>query len=228
MELPAGQDIGSGKAKAGQRISPKPFLMTRLFKEILEAAVLAIFVFLVIQSTIRNFRVDGSSMHPTLEGGQYLLVNKLVYFRVDTERLSRIVPFWNVDRPEGHFAIHPPKRGEVVVFHFPKNPKKDFVKRVIALPGEEVALREGTVYIDGEPLDETWLPAKDDSTRPPVRVGEDKYYVLGDNRRASNDSRSWGVVPEENVVGKVWLVYWPTSAAQWLNSTASSVRELFR
>jgi signal peptidase I len=202
--------------------------MTRLFKEVMEAAVLALLVFLVIQSTVRNFRVDGSSMRPTLEGGQYLLVNKLVYFRVDTERLSRIVPFWSVDRPVGHFAIHPPKRGEVIVFHFPRNPDKDFVKRVIGLPGEEVALREGTVYIDGEPLEETWQPTKDGSTMPPVQILDRQYYVLGDNRGASNDSRSWGAVPEENVVGKVWLVYWPTSAAQWLNSTASSVRELFR
>jgi len=63
---------------------------------------------------------------------------------------------------------------------------------------------------------------------PPVRIAEKEYYVLGDNRRASNDSRSWGAVPEENVVGKVWLVYWPTSATQWLNSTASAVGGLFR
>ena len=202
--------------------------MTRLIKEIVEAAILALLVFMVIQSTVRNFRVDGSSMHPTLEGGQYLLVNKLVYFQVDRERLSRIIPFWKVDRPDGRFAIHPPKRGEVIVFHFPQNPAKDFVKRVIALPGEEVSLREGTVYINGEPLEETWQPEKDDSTFPPRLIAEKQYYVLGDNRKARNDSRSWGFVPEENVVGKVWLVYWPTSAAQWLNSTASSVRELFR
>ena len=202
--------------------------MTRLIKEIVEAAILALLVFMVIQSTVRNFRVDGSSMHPTLEGGQYLLVNKLVYFQVDRERLSRIIPFWKVDRPDGRFAIHPPKRGEVIVFHFPQNPAKDFVKRVIALPGEEVSLREGTVYINGEPLEEAWQPAKDRSTMPPVRIAEKEYYVLGDNRRASNDSRSWGAVPEENVVGKVWLVYWPTSAAQWLNSTASAVGGLFR
>jgi signal peptidase I len=202
--------------------------MSRLLKEIMEAAVLALLVFLVIQGTVRNFRVDGSSMHPTLEGGQYLLVNKLVYFKVDKERLSRIVPFWKVDQPDGRFAIHPPERGEVIVFHFPNNPSKDFVKRVIALPGEEVSLRAGTVYINGEPLEETWQPAKDSSTRPPLRVPEKEYYVLGDNRKASNDSRNWGFVSEEEVVGKVWLVYWPTSSARWLNSTASAVRELFR
>ncbi len=202
--------------------------MTRLFKEILEAAVLALLVFLLIQSTVRNFRVDGSSMRPTLEGGQYLLVNKLVYFRIDTERLSRIVPFWDVDRPSGHFAIHPPKRGEVIVFHFPRDPKKDFVKRVVGLPGESVEMRGGTVYIDGVALQEPYLTAPDDSTVPPVQIEGNQYYVLGDNRRSSNDSRSWGLVPEENVVGKVWLVYWPTSAAQWLNSTASSGRELLR
>ena len=202
--------------------------MSRVAKEFLEVVLLALIVFLVIQTSTRNFKVDGSSMRPTLEGGQYLLVNKLVYFRIDTERLSRIVPFWDVDRPSGHFAIHPPKRGEVIVFHFPRDPKKDFVKRVVGLPGESVEMRGGTVYIDGVALQEPYLTAPDDSTVPPVQIEGNQYYVLGDNRRSSNDSRSWGLVPEENVVGKVWLVYWPTSAAQWLNSTASSGRELLR
>ncbi len=117
--------------------------MSRIVRELAEAVGLALIVFLVIQGSVRNFRVDGSSMLPTLEGGQYLLVNKLVYSKIDTRRLSRIIPFWNVDEPSGHFAVHPPKRGEVIVFRFPNDPRKDFVKRVIGLPGEKVELREG-------------------------------------------------------------------------------------
>ena len=86
--------------------------MSRAVREIAEALFLALIVFIVIQVSVRNFRVDGSSMLPTLSGGQYLLVNKLVYFKIDTKRLSRIVPFWEEDTPSTHFAIHAPERGE--------------------------------------------------------------------------------------------------------------------
>ena len=167
-------------------------------------------------------------MSPTLEGGQYLLVNKLVYFRLDMERLSRIVPFWKVDKPSGHFAIHPPERGEVIVFHFPRDPGKDFVKRVIGLPGEKVEMRQGTVYINGVPLEEPYLTNPDSSNLPTVILREKQYFVLGDNRRSSNDSRSWGPVPEENVVGKVSIVYWPFSHLGPLDASASLAWNLFR
>jgi len=198
--------------------------MSRAVREIVEAIVLALVVFIVIQASAGNFKVDGSSMHPTLEGGQYLLVNKLVYFQVDTQRLSRIIPFWKVDRPSKHFAIHPPKRGEVIVFRFPRDPSKDFVKRVVGLPGESVELRQGTVYINGVALKEPYLTTPGHSTDPPIRVGEKQYYVLGDNRVGSNDSRAWGPVPEENLLGKVWLVYWPFNELELLNSAALSLQ----
>ena len=200
--------------------------MSRIARELTEAVVLALIVFLVIQGSIRNFRVDGSSMRPTLEGGQYLLVNKLVYLTIDTERISRMIPFWNVDESNAHFAIHPPKRGEVIVFRFPGDPSKDFVKRVIGLPGEEVELQNGTVYIDGIPLEEPYLTERDAADEPPVLVGEKEYFVLGDNRRSSRDSRTWGGVPEENVVGKVWIVYWPFSNINLFDVMSSTMQQL--
>ena len=191
---------------------------------------MALIVFLVIQGSVRNFRVDGSSMRPTLEGGQYLLVNKLVYFKIDTGRISRMIPFWNVDEPKQHYAIHSPERGEVIVFRFPDDPSKDFVKRVIGMPGEEVELRNGTVYVDGDPLEEPYLTQRDSSTVPPTLMGEKEYYVLGDNRRSSRDSRFWVKkgVPEENVRGKVWLIYWPFSQVQLLNPISSIVQHLLK
>ena len=202
--------------------------MTRVFRELLEAVALALIVFLVIQTSIRNFKVDGSSMHPTLEGGQYLMVNKLVYFQLDMRRLSRIIPFWKVDDPSARFAIHPPQRGEVIVFHFPKDTSKDFVKRVVGLPGEQVEVRQGTVYIDDDPLPEPYITRRDTKTVAPLRLGEKEYYVMGDNRRSSNDSRTWGPVPEGHVLGKVWFVYWPFSGVQILNDFPARGNQLIR
>lgn len=202
--------------------------MSRALRELVEAVVLALFVFLVIQTSVRNFKVDGSSMQPTLEGGHYLMVNKLVYFQLDVERLSRIVPFWKVDKSSARFAVRPPKRGEVIVFHFPRDTSKDFVKRVIGLPGEQVEVRQGTVYIDDVPLIEPYIDAGDTTTTGPVLLKDGEYYVLGDNRRSSNDSRTWGPVREDQVVGKVWFVYWPFSGLRLLNDFSGAAHGLLR
>jgi signal peptidase I len=185
--------------------------MSSVVREFLEAILLALLVFLVIQTSIQNFRVEGSSMHPTLEGGQYLLINKLVYFRIDQERLSRIIPFWKVAESTENFAVHPPQRGEVIVFAFPRDPTRDFVKRVIGVPGDRVEIREGTVFVNGEALDEPYITDHDSSDMREMTLQDKQYFVLGDNRRGSNDSRNWGPVPEENILGKVWIIYWPLS-----------------
>ena len=191
--------------------------MDRVFRELLEAVILALIVFLLIHTSIRNFKVEGSSMNPTLESGQHLIVNKLVYSQLDMDRLSRIIPFWQAETPNTRYAIHPPKRGEVIVFHFPRDPSKDFVKRVIGLPGEEVEIQQGKVYINGQALTEPYLDRLDTSRVGPMRLKEKEYFVLGDNRRSSNDSRIWGPVSETYVVGKVWFVYWPFPKVQLLD-----------
>ena len=195
--------------------------MARVGREIIEAVVLAALVFMLLQVTVRNFKVDGSSMDPTLEDGQYLLVNRLVYLRVELDRLAKIVPFWTADEGSSRHAIHAPKRGEVIVFEFPdsnpNNPKKDFVKRVVGLPGETMRMFDGKVFVNEEVLNEPYLSHKDHSNASKVTLGEGEYYVLGDNRTHSNDSRSWGAVPEANIRGKVWMVYWPAPGIQIIN-----------
>ena len=195
--------------------------MARVGREIIEAVVLAAVVFMLLQVTVRNFKVDGSSMDPTLEDGQYLLVNRLVYLRVELDRLAKIVPFWTAGEGSSRHAIHAPKRGEVIVFEFPdsnpNNPRKDFVKRVVGLPGETMRMFDGKVFVNEEVLNEPYLPHKDHSNASEVTLGEDEYYVLGDNRTHSNDSRSWGAVPEANIRGKVWMVYWPAPGIQIIN-----------
>ncbi len=191
--------------------------MSRIGRDIIEAVVLAAVVFLLLQTTVRNFKVDGSSMDPTLEHGQYLLVNRLLYLQIDLERLSKIVPFWKAEEQSSRFAIRAPKRGEIVVFQFPRDPSKDFVKRVVGLPGEAIEMKDGRVIVDGNVLEEPYLIAKDNSNKDRVKLREGEYYVLGDNRTHSNDSRSWGPVPEANLRGKVWMVYWPVPEIQILN-----------
>ena len=183
--------------------------MTSVLREILEALALAIVVFILIQASAQNFRVEGSSMAPTLEGQQYLLVNKLVYFKFDVERFSRIVPFWRVDKSDASRPFRPPRLGEIIVFHFPGEPRRDFVKRVIGLPGDKVEIVDGMVLVNDAVQTEPYLEEPFTDTMPPRRMGEGEYFVMGDNRSHSNDSRNWGGVPEDNVVGKVWLIYWP-------------------
>ena len=183
--------------------------MPRLAREIVEAALLALLVLMVLQLAVRNFKVEGSSMVPALEGGQYLVVDQVSFFKFDWERFSRAIPFWTAEAVEPEFAFRAPERGEIIVFHYPVNPDKDFVKRVVGLPGETVAVRNGTVYVDGVGLAEPYLERRDRSNARPLVLGDGEYYVIGDNRPNSNDSRSWGAVPEENIVGRVMLVYWP-------------------
>jgi signal peptidase I len=187
--------------------------LTRVGREIIEAVVLAAVVFLLLQTTVRNFRVDGSSMDPTLEDGQYLLVNRLVYLNIEMDRLSKIVPFWDAEEDSSRHAIHAPRRGEVIVFKFPdrnvNNPEKDFVKRVVGLPGETIRMHDGEVFVNEVKLNEPYLDEKDHSNASELTLGEGEYYVLGDNRAHSNDSRAWGAVPQDNLRGKVWMVYWP-------------------
>ena len=192
--------------------------MSRLAREILEAVMLALIVLVLVQGTVRNFKVEGSSMHPTLEGGQFLVVDQVSYFKLDMERLARILPFWQAQEGESKFAFDPPNRGEVIVFRYPEDPTKDFVKRVVGVPGETVEVRSGTVFVDGVALSEPYLESADRSDARQIILGPKEYYVIGDNRSNSNDSRAWGVVPEDNIVGRVLLVYWPWEDVHFVDS----------
>ena len=161
--------------------------MRTIIRELFETVILAMLIYLALQFSVQNYRVQGSSMRPTLEEGEYVLVNKLVY----------ALPF------------HPPERGEIIIFRFPGDLSRDFVKRVVGRPGDTVEIRQGRVYVNGEPQDEPYVTRLGSSTKRTLTVPEDTYYVLGDNRRASNDSRDWGPVPAENIIGRAWVSFWP-------------------
>lgn len=182
--------------------------------ESLETVLLALVVFLILQASVQNFRVEGISMDPTLAHGQYLLVNKLVY---------EPLPFQSADGTDAEsqrwlFPFHAPQQGDVIVFHEPNNPSRDFVKRVIGVPGDTVELRFGIVYVNDLPLDETYLVKRDTSNLAPVFVQQGFYFVLGDNRAVSYDSRELGPIPQENIVGKAWFSYWPLPSIEALSA----------
>jgi signal peptidase I len=137
--------------------------------------------------------VEGTSMLPQLHDGERLLVNKLVYYRIQSVS-------W------GHI-----ERGDIVVFWFPNDPDKSYVKRVIGLPGETVEIKNGRVYVDGKELNEDYLNKEYTQTMPPPmtkKVDEHHYFVMGDNRDNSSDSRYWGLVPEKYIYGKAFFRYW--------------------
>lgn len=181
-------------------------------KEIVEAAYIGAVVFIAIQLAVVNFRVEGSSMRPTLLPGHYLMVNKLVYFPVDTDRLGMIVPFWQPKEPSRVYLGRTPKRGDVVVFDYPEDPERQFVKRIIGEPGDRVQIEGGQVTVNGKRLDESYLRGISTSNMHPIRLDGEEYFVMGDNRSGSQDSRHWGPLPADHIIGKVWAIYWPRSA----------------
>ena len=185
--------------------------MKDFFNDLLETIAFTLLFFLVIQGSIRNYRVELSSMESTLYPKDRLIVNKLVYFRLDAARLDNIlIPDNLFGSEENFFFFHEPERGEIIVFKSPEQPDRDFVKRVVALPGETVALNDGTVFIDGIELEESYTVNKDTSNMRPILVPSNSYFVLGDNRNYSSDSRYWGAIHIKNIIGKVSLRYWPS------------------
>ncbi|MBI2867317.1 MAG: signal peptidase I [Chloroflexi bacterium] len=185
--------------------------MVTVLREVLQTILLALLIFFLVQLSLQNFKVEGSSMNPTVQSEERLLVNKLVYLRFDRERLAKYVPFISAEGTSETYPFHAPRRGEIIVFRFPLNPERNFIKRVIGLPGDVVEIRQGRVYVNGARLDEPYVKHPDTVSKAPVRVPPGQYFVLGDNRQASNDSRDWGTVPEANVIGKAWVSYWPRS-----------------
>ncbi len=159
----------------------------RDLREIMEVFLLTLILFFLLRAVFLNFRIMGTSMLPTLRDGEFVFVYRLAYWR------------------------HPPQRGDIIVFRHPLNPKRTLVKRVIGLPGETVGIHDGQVYIDGQPLPEPYILASPHYTEPPVRVGSDEVYVLGDNRNNSSDSHDWGLLKQKLIVGKAVWRYWPIS-----------------
>jgi len=168
-----------------QRVSlSETFGGQSVLREILETVLLTVIIVLIAKTVTGQFEVRGSSMKPTLHDGQYLIISKLAYW------------------------FNAPERGDIIVFHPPTHPYEDYIKRVVGLPGETVEIRSGQIWVDGVLLEEPYISDFGNYSGQ-WTLGDEEYFVLGDNRRNSSDSHSWGVLPRENIVGKSWVCYWP-------------------
>ena len=177
------------------------------FREYAEAIVVALVLALIIRSfVVQAFKIPSGSMEPTLEIGDHILVNKFIY--------GIKIPFTKINL----IPLDSPKRGDVIVFIYPLEPEKDFIKRVIAVGGDTVKIVNKKLYLNGVEVPDPHAVYKEDTILPadvqkrdnfgPVTVPRGKLFVLGDNRDRSLDSRFWGFVPAEEVKGKAFIIYW--------------------
>jgi signal peptidase I len=168
-----------------------------LLRELAEVVVLAVILYFGISFAVQTVHVEGMSMVGTLNDNDYLIANKIDY------------------------RLHPPQRGDIVILRAPTNQSVDFIKRVIGLPGERLLIRDGVVYINGERLQESYLPEAwtqmnnwplDGSSNGEV-IPAGEYFVMGDNRNRSQDSRAFGPISMDEIEGRAWFRIWPLDSA---------------
>jgi signal peptidase I len=170
---------------------------SHLAREIVETIALTILIFLAIHFTVQNYQIDGTSMTNTLQNGQFVLVNKVAYL------------------------FHAPERGDVIVCHEPDEPGRDVIKRIIGLPGDKITLNSTDVWVNGVKLNEPYIREKYNPRADTIIVQPDQYFVMGDHRQDSKDSRYFGQVPRDFIVGKAVFVYWPLNQWQMINTYSS-------
>lgn len=181
-------------------------------RDVLQTVVLALLIFGGTVRVVQGREVLGPSMEPAYHGGQRLIINRLVYSSFDAGRWLGWVPFAGMDGEVRLF--HSPRRGEVIVFRPPFRSEDDLIKRVIGVPGDRVTIRGGSVFVNGVEQGEPYAAGQRTACSGrwcDIVLGPGEYYVMGDNRANSSDSRLWGPVREEKVVGKAWLIFKPLS-----------------
>jgi signal peptidase I len=154
-----------------------------LFREIAETLLLTLFIFWIVNTATGRFRIEGHSMLPTLQEGEYVIINKLSYYLED------------------------PERGDIIVLKFPNDRSRDFIKRIVGIPGDHIEINDGIVEINGIGLDEPYINAQPNYSGA-WDVPDGQYFVLGDNRNNSSDSHNWSYLPQDDIVGKAWIIYW--------------------
>jgi signal peptidase I len=184
---PMGLPPAAGVSRAAPGEEPRVRVWRAVWELLHDLSVAVLFCFFLITFVAQAFRVQGTSMLPLLQDGERIIVNKFIY------------------------RFHPIERGDVVVFWYPKDPSVSFIKRVVGLSGDTVEIRNGVLYVNGQLVKEDYLSPRfrDNDTHLPTEVKKGYYFVLGDHRNSSNDSRSWGEVPEKYIYGRAVFRFWP-------------------
>jgi signal peptidase I len=179
-------------AERRTRENSRSALITTLawFRDLMLSVLIAVLVILFLY---RPVKVEGTSMMPSLYDQERLFINQFSY----------------------KFGLGPIRRGDTVVFWFPEDTTKSYIKRVIGLPGDSIVVKDGWVWVNGRKLEESYVPReyRDDRSYPAHVVPPNQYFVLGDHRSSSNDSRAWGFVPRSYIYGKAVFVFWPLEHA---------------
>jgi len=180
------QNTFENDARAGEPFFKPSFNIRSWIRDILAAFAIAIFIIVFV---VQPVKVEGTSMQPVLMDQERIFVNRFIYQFKDISH------------------------GDVVVFRFPNDVKKSFIKRILAVPGDEIEIRAGMVYLNGRRFDEPHIPLEfsDKRSYPRTIVPPGRYFVLGDHRNSSNDSRNWGFVDKRLIYGKAFFCYWPIS-----------------
>jgi signal peptidase I len=198
----------TGKTRGTAAVAEQTVVKTKsTFREYAEAIIMALLLALFIRTFIvQAFKIPSGSMIPTLAIGDHILVNKLSY--------GVRIPFWE----DYLLEFDTPDRGDVIVFIFPEDRSKDFIKRVVAVGGDSVEIRQKKVYINGKPVADPHAYFKDGDFTGEIQPGQNNFgprtvptghlFVMGDNRDSSHDSRFWGFVNNDDVRGKAFLIYW--------------------
>jgi len=170
---------------------------SQLAREVVEILVITGLIFIVVRLVIQSYHIDGPSMQPELTTNEYVMVNKVVYF------------------------FHAPERGDVIVFHYPHDTTQDYIKRIIGIPGDIIETDNTRIWVNGTLLKEPYISAPFNQQAAKWKVGSNQYFVVGDNRPVSDDSRSWGFVPRDYIIGKAAAVFWPLSQFHFINTYSS-------
>lgn len=172
----------------------KKIRQAHIAREVIEVILLVVVISVAIKLSIDTRFVSGDSMMPGLPPGQLVMVNKLAY------------------------VFGSPQRGDIIVFNYPLNPQEQFIKRIIGLPGDTIHIDPTQVTVDGQVLSEPYISKPSNDHVGTITLGPNQYWVMGDHRDVSCDSRSWGELPRDDIIGKVTIVYWPINAIHGVNT----------
>ncbi len=175
---------------------------SHLVRDIVEIVAITVVIFIALRFTIQSYYVNGTAMQPGLKVNEFVLVNKVAY------------------------RIQAPQRGDIIVFHYPLDTAKDYIKRIIGLPGDTITMDSTHIQVNGLTLNEPYISAPYNPQAFKLTVPPDHYFVMSDNRVSTDDSRTWGTVPRNYIIGKAVMVFWPLLNMQFIDTFSSVYQQI--